>query len=272
MQRRLLALAVLLAIGASGAAAGCGNVRDPGPPDAPPPPDVLTGTLRTGCVLALHMDETSWSGASGEVMDDCGGDNPGSVVGQGTNTTANGVRGRAGSFSGSGCIDVQDADALHGSAGLTFSAWILPTKLNHGDGANGVISKRTGGNNQNEYSVSVWINDHLWVDIDGEADRFEGAQVIAERTWAQLTVVHDGTRPMAQRVRVFVNGTLDVARPETSNMLTRYPSLLHVGCMPAPTAMPPTQQNFIGEIDEVVIWNRALTDAEITQWYDNTRP
>jgi hypothetical protein len=42
--------------------------------------------------------------------------------------------------------------------------------------------------------------------------------------------------------------------------------------MPAPTAPTPTQQNFIGEIDEVVIWNRALTDAEITQWYTTTRP
>ena len=33
-----------------------------------------------------------------------------------------------------------------------------------------------------------------------------------------------------------------------------------------------TQQNFIGELDEVVIWNRALTDAEITRWYTVTKP
>ena len=33
-----------------------------------------------------------------------------------------------------------------------------------------------------------------------------------------------------------------------------------------------TQQNFLGEIDEVVIWNRALSDAEIAQWYTNTKP
>src|SRR5689334_6399627 len=252
MQRWLVALAIC---------AGCGNVKDPGI-DAPPLRELLTGTLRNGCVLALHMDEPLWTGAAGEVRDDCGNDNPGTVVGTGTNTTSSGVVGRAGSFSGSGCIDIADAAALHGTTGLSFSAWILPTKLNHGDGANGVISKRTGGNNNNEYSVSVWINDHLWVDVDGETDRFEGTAVIAERSWTQLTVVFDGTRAMTQRTRVFVNGALDVTRPETSATLTSYPSLLHVGCMPAPNANPPTQQNFIGEIDEVAIWNRALTDAE----------
>ncbi|MGH2897044.1 MAG: LamG-like jellyroll fold domain-containing protein, partial [Solirubrobacteraceae bacterium] len=87
-----------------------------------------------------------------------------------------------------------------------------------------------------------------------------------------VTVVYDGTVAAAQRARVFLNGTLDVTKPETSAVLTKYPSTLHVGCMPAPTASDPTQQNFIGELDEVVIWNRVLTDAEITQWYTATRP
>ena len=36
--------------------------------------------------------------------------------------------------------------------------------------------------------------------------------------------------------------------------------------------MPPTDQNFIGTIDEVLIWNRALSDAELATWYTNTRP
>jgi hypothetical protein len=250
---------------------GCGNVDDPGPPDGPPPPDLLTGTLRNGCVLALHMDESAWSGANGEVKDDCGKDNPGTLVGQ-ANTVADGVRGRAGSFSGNACIDIPEADTLHATTGLTLSAWILPSKLNHGSDANGIISKRRATGDQAEYSVSVWLNDNLYVDLDGETDRFNSTTVIVEKAWAQVTVVYDGTRAATQRARVYVNGTLDVTRAETSATLTRYPSTLHVGCMPAPTAMEPTQQNFIGELDEVVIWNRALGDAEITQWYTNTRP
>ncbi len=263
MQRQLLALAI---------ASGCGNIQGPPPPDSPPPPELLTGTLRNGCVLALHMDEAAWSGATGEIKDDCGNDNPGTIIGQGTTTVADGVRGRAGSFTGGACIDIADADTLHGTAGLTLSAWILPTKLNNGDGANGVISKRRGGNDQAEYSVSVWIDNRVWVDLDGETDRFEGTTTIMERAWAQLTVVYDGTRPLAERVRTYVNGVLDTTKPETSALLARTTSTLHVGCMPAPTAAPPTDQNFIGTIDEVAIWNRALSEAEIATWYTNTRP
>ena len=250
--------------------AGCGTVQNPGPPDCSPPVDLLGGTLRNGCVLALHMDEASWSGAHGEVKDDCGNDNPGTVIGLGTTTVAGGVRGRAGSFSGNACIDIPDAAALHGTTGLTLSAWILPTKLNNGEGANGVISKRTDNGNQAEYSVSVWIDNRVWVDLDGETDRFEGMTTIVEKAWAQLTVVYDGTREASQRARVYVNGSLDVTKTESSASLTSYPSTLHVGCMPAPGAM--TQQNFLGEIDEVAIWNRALSDAEIVQWYTNTKP
>jgi hypothetical protein len=258
MQRRLLLLALV---------AGCGTVVPPGTSDAPiGTPDLLSGTLRQGCVLALHMDEGSWSGATGEIRDDCGNDNPGTVKGS-ANTVANGVKGRAGSFSGNACIDIPDATALHGSTGLTLSAWILPTALNGVD-SNGVISKRVEMGNQSEYNLYVWTGNHVYVDLDGENDRFSGTAIISNNAWQQLTMVFDGTRMAAQRVRVYVNGSLDVTMPETSSSLTAFTSTLHVGCMPAAT----TPQNFIGQLDEVVIWNRALSDAEITQWYATTKP
>jgi hypothetical protein len=248
-------------------------VENPTPGDAPTgTTDLLNGTLRQGCVVALHMDEGAWSGATGEIKDDCGGDNLGTVNGTGTTTVAGGVRGRAGSFTGGGCIDIPNAEALHGSTGLTMSAWIFPTQLNNGNNANGVISKRIDSGNQSEYSLSVWTGNHVWVALNGDTDtnRFAGNAVISTNVWAQLTMVYDGTRPQAQRARVYINGSLDVTMPVPNPSLTATTSTLHVGCMPAPASM--TQQNFIGELDEVVIWNRALSDAEIAQWYTNTKP
>src|SRR4029079_19070847 len=105
MRRQLVLLALC---------AGCGNVNDTSPdgqmqPDAQVVPEALTGSLRTGCVLALHMDEAAGSGASGEVKDACGDDNPGTLVGQG-NTVPNGAHGRAGSFSGNACVDAPNAE------------------------------------------------------------------------------------------------------------------------------------------------------------------
>ena len=257
MHRQLLLLAIV---------AGCGNVEGPAA-DAPAgSTDLLSGTLRQGCALALHMDESAWSGVAGEIRDDCGNDNLGTIAGA-ASTVPNGAKGRAGSFSGSACIAIPDAAALHGATGLTLSAWILPTALNGAD-ANGVISKRIAMGSQSEYNLYVWTGNHVWVDLDGENDRFSGTALITNNTWQQLTMVFDGSRVAAQRVRVFVNGTLDVTMPETSASLTAFTSTLHVGCMPAAT----TPQNFIGQLDEVVIWSRALTDTEITQWYMATRP
>jgi hypothetical protein len=257
MQRQLLLLAIV---------AGCGNVAPPSV-DAPMgTTDLLSGTLRQGCVVALHMDEAAWTGAAGEVHDDCGNDNPGTVTGA-ANTVANGVKGRAGSFSGSACIDIPDAAALHGATGLTLSAWIFPTALNGVD-SNGVISKRVEMGNQSEYNLYVWTGNHVYVDLDGESDRFQGNALITNNAWQQLTMIYDGARPVDQRVRVYVNGSLDVTKKESSASLTAFPSTLHVGCMPAAT----TQQNFIGQLDEIVIWNRALSDAELTQWYTATKP
>lgn len=264
MQRQFVVLALC---------AACGAVEGSPPPDGAPAIELLDGTLRNGCVLALHMEEPSWSGVTGEVKDDCGGDNPGTVTGSGTTTVANGVRGRAGSFNGAGCIDIPNASALHGTTGLTLSAWILATQLNGGTtNANGVISKRVDNGNQSEYSLSVWLGNHVWVALAGDADanRFSGNATISTGIWTQLTMVYDGSKTDAQRARVYINSSLDASMLVPNPTLTATTSALHVGCMPAPTAG--TQQNFIGEIDEVAIWNRPLTDAEIARWYANTKP
>jgi len=260
MYRQFLAVAVC---------AGCGNVTttasDAGPTD------VLRGTLRTGCIVALHMDEASWSGAAGEVEDDCGNDNAGTAIGAGTSTVAAGAHGRAGSFSGDGCVEIANASALHGTTGLTLSAWMFPTQLDGGvHNANGVISKRNDVDDQPEYTLSVWTGDRVYVDLDTMNDRFASPRVISTNVWTQVTLVYDGTRAVDERTQVYLDGALDAMHGETSATLTAYTSALHVGCTPAPASN--TQQGFVGKLDEVVIWNRALSEPEVTQWYDNTRP
>lgn len=254
-----------------------GPSSDGRPPDGPtadaqvPMADVLGGTLRTGCVVALHMDEASWSGAAGEVTDDCGNDNSGTAVGTGTSTVATGVHGRAGSFSGAGCVEIPNAAALHGTTGLTLSTWMFPTQLDGGvNNANGLISKRNDTADQPEYSLSVWTGFRVYVDLDTANDRFASPSVISTNVWTQVTLVYDGTRAVDERTRVYLNGSLDATHAETSASLTPYTSALHVGCTPAPASG--TQQGFVGKLDEVVIWNRALSETEVTQWYVNTKP
>jgi MSHA biogenesis protein MshQ len=279
MKRQLALLALVVGCGevaSSGNDGGSSGGSDSGSgsDSMQPGEDPLTGSLRNGCMAAFHMEEASWSGATGEVKDACGGDNAGRVVGgEGTNTVADGAHGRAGSFNGTGCIDIPNADTLHATTSLTMSAWVFPTALDNGaTGANGIISKRIDSNNQSEYNLSLWLRNHAWAVIDGdaEADRLEGTATVTTQRWIQLTLVYDGTQVSAPRMRLYLNGSNDATHQETSATIPPYSSTLHIGCMPAPGMG--TQQDFVGKIDEVAIWNRALSDAEIAQWYANTKP
>jgi MSHA biogenesis protein MshQ len=251
---------------AAGSGAGCGKVENP-TADAPKVADAPDlGTLRQGCVVMLHMDEPQWSGAPGEVLDDCGGDDRGTLMGT-ASTVPNGVRGRAGSFAGTGCIQIADSPALRAAGSLTMSAWVLPTAQD-GDLAYGVISKRLDMASMSAYSLYLWVGFHAWVDLEGMDDRFEGNTAIANNAWTQLTVIYDGARPAAQRARIYINGSFDVSAPETATTLSAFTAPLSVGCLPSASG----NQNFIGQLDEVAVWNRALSDPEITQWYTATRP
>ena len=254
MQRQLLLLAI---------AAGCGNVQ--ALPDAAPTID-----LARGCVLKAQMDETSWAGAGRPVQSACGGA-AGSITGTGATTIVDGTRGRVGNFSNDACVEFASSDALHGGTGLTMSAWVRPTGLNGVD-SNGVISKRIDKAMQAEYGLFVWTGNHVWIDL-GDTDRYSGTATLSNNIWTQLTAVFDSSRPGADRVRLFINGVSDPLQHATiGNLgatLPMYGSPLHLGCTPAPSAVPPTQQTFQGQLDDVTIWNRALTDDEIAALYHN---
>jgi Concanavalin A-like lectin/glucanases superfamily len=251
MQRPLWLLALV---------AGCGNVQ--APPDAPPTID-----LSRGCVLKALMDETSWAGSGRPVLDACGS-NAGAITGTGATTTVDATRGRVGSFSNNACVEFASNATLHGGTGLTMSAWVRPTGLNGVD-SNGVITKRIDKAMQSEYGLFVWTGDHVWIDLGNGPDRYEGTATLSNNVWSHLTAVFDSTRPTSDRVRLFINGVSDpLQHAMIGNLGATLPSFdspLYLGCTPAPSAMPATQQTFKGMLDNVTIWNRALTDDEIAE-------
>ncbi len=242
---------------------------DARPPDATPADagDGGLDPLLTGCVVRLMMDEPSWSGLSGEVGDACGDDDRGTAI-AGATTVADGVRGRAGQFGGgSTCVRIADRAALHAGAALTFSAWVFPIALD-GVTSFGLVSKRNDVAVDAEYSVFLWTDDHVYVDIDNENDRFDGATALVNGAWQQVTVVYDGAASSVARVRIYVDGVLDVVGPESSASATATDADLFIGCLPVSS---PTQ-GFEGKLDEVVIWSRALSAIEVAAWHAQTAP
>jgi Concanavalin A-like lectin/glucanases superfamily len=248
----VVALAALLA---------CGQVERPDP-------------LAKGCALYQPMDEVMWNGTVGEVVDACGGDDLGTAR-PGVTTVPNGSRGRAAKFATrAGCIEVPDSPNLRPTAALTMSAWIQPTALSdQSQEAFGIISKRVRKDIEDAFNVSVWTGNKIWVELADSGDRFPGKAALVNGRWTQVTIVYDGARLPGERVRSYLDGALDSVDPESSASLGSSGVPLRVGCMPAvDDAGVMVNQGFIGLIDDVVVWTRALDDVEVSTWYELSHP
>jgi hypothetical protein len=225
----------------------------------------------------MHMDEASWSGLPGEVIDSCGHNNGTAVKILGATdllpgTTGAGHYGRAGVFEHSnGCVEAADDPSLRATSQLTVAAWIYPTALD--PASNGILGKRSDYLVSSSYTMFLW-NDggavyHLYADLGN--DRFIGSQSFSLDLWYHVALVFDGSLPAGQRVRLYVNGTPDGEFPEAAATVPVFQTPLHVGCMPTMMGNP-TAQEFIGKIDEVAIWTRALGAAELLRLAQATTP
>ena len=74
---------------------------------------------------------------------------------------------------------------------------------------------------------------------------------------------------MSQRIRYYVDGNFTFAAPETSASIAppQMEPNLSVGCLP----LSGPAESFIGALDDVVIWRRALASSEVAGWYMATR-
>lgn len=244
-----------------------GDAPDAPRSDAISEPD--NGIFGAGCALGLKLDEVAWTGAQGEVIDSCGGDNNGTAV-QGAVRADDPARGRIGEFPvPSGCVQISDAPVLHATTGLTLSAWVFPQMLDRSSSF-GVLAKRSDFTvDDAEYTIFVSTANNVWVDIDSHNDRNHGSRELINGEWQQITVVFDGTLPMAERVKIYVDGQLDAAIPETSASLTPYPSGLTIGCLRlVPNTQP--QIGLGGRIDDVGVWTRSFSEQDVMAWYRAT--
>jgi hypothetical protein len=257
--------------------AGCGRLAfdpaargdDAGRPDGPGPAAIPVD-FGAGCIVGLTLDEPMWTGAPGEVIDSCSG-HDGTAI-RNAARIDDPTRGRAGNFPlPSGCIQIPDAPALHATTALTMSAWVYPQSL---DAVNpyGVIAKRSDYTMDDaEYTMFLWTDNTVWVDLDSRNDRNHGNKPILNGQWQQITAVYDGSLPIAQRVQIYIDGVLDAVLAETSASLTPYPNDLSIGCLPEQPIATKPQIALGGLIDDAALWSRAFNSQEVADWYQATR-
>ncbi|MDA0642563.1 MULTISPECIES: LamG-like jellyroll fold domain-containing protein [Nonomuraea] len=203
---------------------------------APPP--------TPGLVAAYGMNE----GSGISVADSSSQNNNGT----GSSTSwANGKFGKALSFNGtSSWVTVQDAASLRLTTGMTLSAWVNPSTV--ADWSSVVGKELDEGLSYTLYAATDFSAPGGWVQTSPDDSSYVDALTpLPVNTWSHLALTYDNTV-----LRLFVDGQ-QVDETPLSGSLFDDGSPLRIGGNAA------YSEYFSGLIDEVRVYNRAQSTAEI---------
>jgi fibronectin type 3 domain-containing protein len=211
----------------------------------------VVGGALPGVVAAFGFGE----GTGTTVADASGNGITGTL--QGATWTAAGKYGSALSFNGtSSYVDLGSPAGLSGTGSMTLESWVFATASPFDDGQ--IVARSTDAVGWQLKTTPDTGRRTFGVAVSGptgaRAQRY-GATVLSLNTWYHVAAVYNAA---AQTLDIYVNGTLDNA------------SL--VGSVPSSQTLPSVNANigrrsggfnFVGSIDEVRIYSRALAPAEI---------
>lgn len=224
-------------------------------------------------VAEYRMDETAWNGTLGEVRDSAGAAHATAMGGAGT---VAGKLCQAGSFNGaSGYVNLPNTSALNfpSGGGYTFSAWVKTS-----DAYGQIVSFRDQSNDVPVIDLSIGYNG-----MGGSPGQFvplvrqDGGGIaylnrgpaVNDGQWHFVALVYD---PTAARILSYVDGAKvgEAAHTRPSALTTA--GLRNIGREGRWVQVNFTNQDreyLNGLIDEVKIWNNALSAAQIASGYAN---
>jgi len=213
-----------------------------------------------GIVAFWHLDEDSWSGEAGEVEDETGANN--GTAKNGVNTTTEGRFKRAGSFDGrNDFVDCGNDESLDITTKATISAWI---NLKSGALADRpvIISKYSYG--EKSYYMQIFGDNKpgFGYTKDNTYDTFfrlTSNDSIDYNNWLHVVFTFDNGE-----VVCYLNGE-ENKNGTGSDSIYVSDLKLYIGC----DHDAGDEDYFKGTIDEVMIYNRALSAEEIATIYKN---
>jgi Concanavalin A-like lectin/glucanases superfamily/Bacterial Ig domain len=209
-----------------------------------PVPITVSNAAPTGLVGAFGFDEVS--GAS--VADRSGLGNNGTVSGASRSTA--GRYGGALSFDGvNDSVSVPDAASLDLTNNMTLSAWVRPTGST--DWRTVLLKERPGGQAYSLYASSGVAAPSGTVAIGGSDQEVLSPSELPANAWSHLAFTYDGSF-----MRLYVNGLEVSSKPQTGNAPVSTGALKIGG-----NAV--WGEWFAGLIDEVRLYNRALTSTQL---------
>jgi PKD repeat protein len=201
----------------------------------------------TGLVAAYGFEESSGS----TVRDASGSGNVGRIYG--AKRVATSQFGRALAFDGlTNWVTIADTPSLDLTAGATLEAWVYPTKPLSG-WVSAILKERNGGLAYSLYANSDTGRPSNVVNVDGSDRTLYAGPAPTVNKWTHLAATYDGMNQ-----KLYVNGALVGSRPQTKAM-TVSGAPLRIG------GNSVWGEFFAGYIDEVRVYNRALSDSEIAR-------
>jgi Concanavalin A-like lectin/glucanases superfamily len=211
-----------------------------------PPPNVDVTTV-VGLVAAYNFDE----GTGTTVTDVSGLGNTGTI--NGASWTSQGKFGNALNFDGiSNWVTVNDADSLDLTSGMTLEAWIYPPATT-GTWTTVIIKERPEIGNlvYGLFASSPSTLPLLDVSTDSVHELY-GPSAVPLNVWTHLAATYDAVTGQS----LYVNGFQVAHASTTGNMITSI-GPLRIG------GNSIFGEYFLGTIDDVRVYNRALNQTEI---------
>jgi hypothetical protein len=210
---------------------------------------VLSGESPGGLVLHYSFDKDDQ-----EVADQSGKGNTAAV--HGAKWTPTGKVGGAYEFDGTDdWIDCGQRQSLLSSRTVTYCAWVKPeltTDKNRGI----IVSDKDFNDGFNLYEITTGGGTYrVYADINSNHKIYAGPRITVD-AWTHLAATYDGSS-----IRLYVNGTQHHDGLSARGAITGSTRLRIGGDTSGEVS------NWRGMIDEVMVFNRALSEQEIKQVY-----
>lgn len=218
--------------------------------------EVSVGLPTDHLAVWLPLDESG-----GSVAGDASGNNrSATLTGSPTWQPSGGALGGALQFTGSSQRgEIADSAGLNNVNRMSWAFWLNPAGSISGD--QGILGKRTStSNNNKDWGFWFKANSSNRITFDLGATRTETSTTIPANEWTHVAFVFDGTLDQGERMRFYVNGDLVQALAVGSTTIQNN----NVNVTLASFQLDDTR-NFVGMMDEVVIYHGRALDAEEVQ-------
>ena len=204
-----------------------------------------------GLVFYLPLNE-----GSGTPKDRSG--NPADVVIKGQLEWVDGKYGKGLKFDGdtANFVEAAHSDKLEGMPALTIMAWVMPETPDAKP--RGIVSKReVSGKPGDIYNIFSYTDVKFCARVSAKGQIFSQT-VLEDGKWYHVAHVFDPGGAANEKVKLYINGVLEATADLANQAVDVGGNPLWIGTLNGGYA-----QNWLGVLDEVSIWSKALTEAQI---------